>query len=225
MDVNKVTIYTQEAGRNGIVPETEPESPVLFHVGIDMGLKSFLTDSEGNTVDNPRYLRKAEKRLKCLHRRLSRKKKGSANRKKARKTLAKGYMKVQRQREDFARKTANALVTSHDLIAYEHLQIANLVRNRKLAKSISDASWGRFLACLNYYAAIHGIPVIAIAPHFTSQNCSGCGTLVKKSLSVPTHVCPHCGLVLDRDHNAAINILRKAYEGTLGHRETHEPVS
>ena len=188
-----------------------PHISTRKHAGIDMGLKSFLADSEGNTVANPRHLRKAEKRLKKLHRRLSRKQKKSENRKKARKQLAKAYLKVQRQREDFARKTANALVSSHDLIAYEHLRIANLVKNRKLAKSISDASWGRFLSWLNYYGRVHNIPVIAVEPAFTSQDCSACGTRVKKSLSVRTHVCSGCGLVLDRDHNAAINILEKAY--------------
>ena len=109
--------------------------PTGKQVGIDMGLKDFLTDSEGNTVANPRYLRKAEKRLKKLHRRLSRKQKQSANRKKARQRLAKVYLKVQRQREDFARKTASALISSHDLIAFENLKIRNLVKNHQLAKS------------------------------------------------------------------------------------------
>ena len=193
-------------------------------IGIDVGLTSFLTDSEGNRIDNPRYSRKAEKKLKRLHRQLSRKKKGSQNRKKARKALAKGYLKVQRQREDFARKQANALVSSHDLIAYEHLQIRNMVRNRHLAKSIHDAGWGIFLHWLAYYGIVHAIPIIAVPPQYTSQQCSDCDTIVKKSLSVRTHMCPTCGLVMDRDHNAARNILEKALSShrgcTGGHSET-----
>ncbi len=196
--------------------------PTGTQVGIDMGLKHFLTDSEGNTVANPRHLRQAEQHLKQLHRRLSRKQKGSANRTRARKALAKGYLKVQRQREDFARKTASTLITSHDLIAYEDLQIANLVKNRHLAKAISDASWGRFLWWLCYYGQVHTIPVIAVAAAFTSQECSACGTRVKKSLSVRTHICPGCGLVLDRDHNAALNILAKAGDRTGGQSGTGE---
>jgi len=189
-------------------------------VGIDVGLKSFYTDSDGNTVDNPRHYRKAEKKLKRLHRLVSRKNKGSKNRKKARKALAKGYLKVHRQREDFARKTANALVTSHDLIAYEHLQIRNMVKNHKLAKSIHDAAWGQFLGWMKSYAVMHGIEVVAVPPEYTSQDCSGCGERVQKTLSTRTHVCPKCGLILDRDENAAMNILAKALECTLGHRET-----
>jgi putative transposase len=189
-------------------------------VGIDLGLKEFLTTSEGKTVANPRHLRKAEQRLKRLHRRLSRTQKKSKNRAKARKKLAKGYLKVSRQREDFARKTANALVTSSDFIAYEDLKIGNLVRNRHLAKSISDAAWGQFRTWLTYYGQVHGIPVIAVEPAFTSQECSACGTRVKKSLSVRTHICSGCGLVLDRDHNAALNILQKAVDRTGGQSGT-----
>ncbi len=193
-------------------------------LGIDVGLKSFLTDSEGNTVDNPRHYRKAEKKLKRLGRRLSRKQKKSANRKKARKALAKQHLKVQRQREDFARKQANALVKSHDLIAYENLQIRNMVRNRRLAKSIHDAGWGIFLHWLTYYGMVHAIQILAVPPHFTSQQCSECDTIVKKSLSVRTHMCPTCGLVMDRDQNAAKNILERALSSTRGctggHSET-----
>ncbi len=199
--------------------------PTGEQVGIDMGLKAFYTDSEGHAVENPRFLRKTEKKLKRLHRRVSAKQKKSKNRNKARKRLARAYLKVSRQREDFARKTASTLISSSDLIAYEDLQIQNLVKNHRLAKSISDAAWGRFLAWVNYYGGLHDIPVIAVAPQFTTQDCSGCGKRVYKALSVRTHVCPHCGLVMDRDHNAAVNILAKALEGTGGHSGTREPRS
>jgi putative transposase len=173
-------------------------------LGIDVGLKAYVTDSDGYTVNNPRHYRKAENKLKRLQRRLSRKQKKSANRKKSRKALTKQRLKVQRQREDFARKVANAYVSSNDLIAYEDLQIKNMVRNRKLAKSIHDAGWGTFLRWLKHYACVHGTQVIAVPPHYTTQNCSGCGTKVQKSLSVRTHICPKCGLVMDRDQNAAL---------------------
>jgi putative transposase len=188
--------------------------------GIDVGLRAYSTDSDGNTVENPRYFRKAEKKLKTLHRRLSRKKKGSKNRGSARKKLAKAHLQVQRQREDFARKTANALITSSDLIAFEDLQIRNLVRNRHLAKSIHDAGWGQFLTWVKAYGLMHAIPVIAVPPKWTTADCSACGTRVHKSLSVRTHICPSCGVVLDRDHNAALNILHHALAGTVGHTGT-----
>lgn len=195
-------------------------APTGKSIGIDVGLKVYYTDSEGKTVENPRYYRKAEQKLKRLHRRLSRKKKGSQNRKKASKQLARGYLKVQRQREDFARKTASTLISSHDVIAYEHLQIHHLIRNRKLAKSIHDAGWGIFLRWVRYYGTLQDVPVIAVEPAFTSQQCSACGRMANKSLSIRTHICPDSGLVLDRDHNAALNILVKALQGTVGHTET-----
>jgi putative transposase len=205
-------------------------SPTNHARAIDVGLKSYYTDSDGTTVANPRYFRKAEHRLKRLHRHLSRKKKGSANRHRARKQLAKAYLKVSRQREDFARKQANALVSSSDFLAYEDLQIRNMVRNRHLSKSISDAGWGTFLQWVKYYGTMHQIPVIAVPPQFTSQDCSACGTRIKKSLSVRTHICPACGLVLDRDENAALNILHAgltilflmAVAGTVGQTGTSE---
>lgn len=232
-DIKRVRILRRADGyyvQFGVKTERKVEHvPSGTQLGIDVGLKSFLTDSQGNTVDNPRHYRKAEKMLKRLHRRHSRKVKKSANRKKAQKRLAKGYLKVQRQREDFARKQASALVSSHDLIAYEHLVIRNMVRNRKLAKSIHDAGWGIFIQWLKYYAFLHDIPVIAVTPQYTSQDCSECGARVKKALSVRTHICLNCGIVLDRDHNAALNILIKAlsfYLGcTVGHTETGELAS
>jgi putative transposase len=200
------------------------------HVGIDVGLKEFSTDSNANTVANPRFLRKAEKKLKRLHRRLSKTQQHSKNRKKARQKRAKAYLKVNRQREDFARKTANALTTSHDLVAFEDLKIANRVKNHHLARSINDAAWGRFLAWVRYDGLIQGVPIVAVAPQFTSQQCSGGSKLVKKSLSERTHRCVHGGLVMDRDEKAARNILAKALqwlkeqEGcTEGHSETGLP--
>jgi putative transposase len=197
---------------------TLPHAPTGKQVGIDVGLKAFYTDSEGNTVANPRYLRKAERKLKRLHRRVSRKKKGSKHRKQAVKRLAKGYLKVRRQRQDFARKTARALIISHDMIAYEDLKIANLVKNHHLAKSISDASWGLFLSWVRYYGLIARVPVVAVSPRFTTQDCSGCGYRVQKSLSQRTHICPSCGLILDRDWNAALNILMAGLVWLATHR-------
>jgi len=195
--------------------------PTGKHVGIDLGLLAFYTDSDGNVAKNPRYYRKAEKKLGTLTQRLQRKVKGSKNRDKARKRLGKQHLKVQRQREDQARKLACALVTSHDLIAYEDLQVRTMVKNHHLAKSISDAGWALFLQWVRYYAALQGIECIAGPPAYTSQACSGCGELVKKSLSVRTHRCLHCGLVLDRDENAALNILHEAHRNRiLGHRKT-----
>jgi len=195
-------------------------------VGIDVGLNAFYTDSDGNTAENPRYYRKSEQKLKKLQQQVSRKKKGSNNRKKSRQALGKQHLKIQRQREDHARKLACALVTSSDLIAFEDLQVRNMVKNPHLAKSISDAGWSQFLGWVLYYAKLHGVIVVAVPPAYTSQNCSGlrpdgrrCGQRVVKSLSVRTHCCPHCGLVMDRDLNAALNILYEALR-ILGHRTT-----
>lgn len=209
-DIKRVRIIKRADGyycQFGVTTERHVQhQPTGRQTGIDVGLKAYYTDSEGSTVDNPRYLRKAEKRLKRLSRQHSRKQKKSKNRRHAQKQLAKAHLKVQRQREDFARKSANALVTSSDLIAFEDLKISNMVKNRHLSKSISDASWGKFLHWVKYYGGIHDIPVIGVTPQYTTQDCSACGHRVKKSLSVRTHICTNCGVVLDRDHNAALNI-------------------
>jgi putative transposase len=177
-------------------------------VGIDVGLKSFLTTSDGIAVSNPRWLRKMERKLKWHQRRVSRRKKGSKRRKKAVAELAKCHQTVRRQRLDFHHKEANTLIQGNDVIYHEDLEVRNLVKNRRLSKSISDAGWGQFLTILHHRAASAGREVVAVPPQYTSQDCSGCGTRVPKSLRVRTHVCPHCGLVLDRDHNAALNIQR-----------------
>ncbi|MEG4488232.1 transposase [Microcoleus sp. D2_18a_B4] len=195
-------------------------------IGIDVGLNHFYTDSDGKTVANPRYLRKSEKALKRLQKRVSRKKKGSGNRKKAINKLGRKHLKVTRQRKDFAIKTALCVVKSNDFVAYEDLQVRNMVKNHKLAKSISDAAWSQFAQWLEYFGKVYGKTISAVAPQYTSQECSNCGNLVKKTLSTRTHICG-CGTILDRDHNAAKNILAKGLKqskinlNTAGHAEIH----
>ena len=187
----------------------EPSGVAL---GIDVGLLYFYTDSQERTLEAPKFLRKGEKKLRRLHRRVSHKAKGSANRRKARNRLGRGYLKVSRQRKDFAVKAARCVVRSNDFMAYEDLKIANMVQNHSLAKSIHDAAWGQFIAWVKYYGQVFGKVVVAVPPHYTSQECSGCGERVQKTLSTRTHQCASCGLVLDRDHNAALNILSRGLE-------------
>jgi putative transposase len=186
----------------------QPLPPTGRETGIDVGLKVFLATADGATVANPRRYRKGEKRLAKAQRRVSRRKKGSNRRKKAVALLAKAHQHVKRQRADHHHKTALALLRQYDTIYLEDLRVANLVRNHSLAKSISDAGWAAFRTLLEAKAAWAGRRVIAVPAHYTSQDCSDCGERVLKSLSMRTHVCPSCGLVLDRDENAARNILR-----------------
>ena len=201
------------------VERREVVEPSGATIGLDVGLKEFYTDSNGETVDNPRFLRKGEKRLKQAQRRVSRKEKGSNNRRKARQLLGKRHLKISRQRKDHAVKLARCVIQSNDCVAYEDLRIKNMVKNHCLAKSINDASWYQFRVWLEYFGKLFGKITIAVVPNGTSQKCSSCGTVVKKALSTRTRVC-RCGCVLDRDHNAALNILQKAI-GTVGHTGTY----
>ena len=184
-------------------------------IGLDVGLKEFYTDSNGHTEPNPKFYLQSEKRLKFVQRRVSRKNLGSANRKKAINKLGRVHLKISRQREEHAKRVARCVIQSNDLIAYEDLRIKNLVKNHCLAKSINDASWYQFRRWLEHFGIKFGRITIAVNPAYTSAKCSSCGTLVKKSLSMRTHVC-QCGFVLDRDWNAAINILELALS-TTGH--------
>ncbi len=205
------------------VDRTEEIKPTQTTIGLDVGLNHFYTDSKGEVVENPRFFRKSERQLKKLQRKVSKRKKGSANRRKAIKRLARKHLQVSRQRKDFAVKTARCVVRSNDLIAYEDLLVANMVKNQKLAKSISDASWSMFRDWVEYFGKVFGKVTIAVPPQYTSQNCSTCGTIVKKSLSERTHQCSHCGTVLDRDHNAALNILAIGLN-RVGHTQISTPV-
>ena len=183
----------------------QPLPPTGKETGIDLGLEAFATLSDGTRIFHPGWYRKAERALKTAQRRVSRRKKGSGRRKKAVVLLAKAHQKVKRQRQDFHHKTALALVRAHDTIYHEDLQTANMVRNRHLAKSISDAGWSRFLTILSFKAACAGRSVVVVPPAYTSQTCSGCGRMVWKGLSVRWHACLDCGTSLHRDHNAAKN--------------------
>jgi putative transposase len=188
-------------------------------IGLDVGLESFYTDSNGHQEPNPRFLKKAEKSVKHTQRRIYKKKKGSSGRKKARGIFARKHLKISRQRNEHAKRLARNLNRSNDLVAYENLQVHNLLKNHCLAKSISDTSWSLFRTWLEYFANKFRRQAVAVAPHYTSQKCSSCGAIVKKSLSTRTHVCS-CGCQLHRDENAAINILNLA-KATLGHKESN----
>ena len=192
------------------VPELPTGIPEVGNtIGIDMGLKSFLTDSEGEEVAIPHYYRKSQKRLKRLQRSLSSKKKGSSNGRKAIKRVAVQHLNVANQRKDFHYKAALKLVSKGKNIGHENLNIKGLAKSR-MAKSINDAGWGAFLQILLIKAERAGLITIAVNPNGTSQDCSSCGVKVKKNLSDRWHDCPECGCSLDRDHNAAINIRNRA---------------
>ncbi len=193
------------------VDRKEALEPTGRTLGLDMGLAKFYTDSDGNAVDCPKFLRKAERKIKRVQRKHSRKVKGSNNRRKSKNILGRRHLKVQRQRKDFAIKLARCVVKSSDLVALEDLQVRNMIRNHCLAKSIADASWSLFSHWLSYYGSVFGRPVVKVPPQYTSQDCCVCGRRVQKSLSERTHAC-QCGCVLDRDHNAAKNILRLGLE-------------
>jgi putative transposase len=185
---------------------TQPLPATGRETGIDVGLKVFLITADGDVVENPRLHRRGEKKIIKAQRRVSRRKKGSNRRRKAVGLLGRQHQTVKRQRADFHHKTALALLRQYDTIYLEDLRVANMVRNHHLAKSISDAGWAQFRSILEAKAACAGRRVVAVPPAYTSQDCSGCGERIPKSLSVRTHVCTSCGLIMDRDENAARNI-------------------
>ncbi|MEB3180299.1 MAG: transposase [Nostocaceae cyanobacterium] len=214
--------YAQFAVDVDIKTETQPTNQV---VGIDLGLKYFIADSKGNVEPSLQLYRKSEKQLNRANRKKS--KKFSTDKKKAKQQQSNNYhkakiryarkhLRVSRQRKEYCKRLAYSVIQSNDLVAYEDLNVKGLVRNRHLAKSISDAGWYTFRLWLEYFGHKYGKVTVAVPPHNTSQNCSNCGKKVKKSLSTRTHVCPHCGYTEDRDINAAINILKLGLS-TVGH--------
>jgi putative transposase len=226
----KTCTIKREGGNWYAVFSCEVEAELLSvsgeAVGIDLGLLHFATLSDGSTIENPRYYRKGEKKLATLQQSLARKKRGSHRRKKTVQRVGKAHRKVRNQRADFLHKQSRKLVDTYGLIVFEALQPANMSKRAKpkqdengkylpnggsaksgLNKSIVDAGWSQFVQFCTYKAANAGRTVVQVNPRYTSQVCSGCGTVKKKELSERWHSC-ECGTELDRDHNAALNILR-----------------
>lgn len=209
---NWYVIFVCDIGE--VTAETSPNPAV----GIDLGLKSFLVTSEGEAIDAPKLYRKAQAKLRRCQRLVSRKKRGGKNRRKAAKSLARVHAHVANQRKDFHHKSALSLVRRYGVIVHEDLNIKGMVTALNLAKSMQDAGWSQFLAILSHKAECAGVEVVAVDSRQTTQTCSRCGCLplVRIGLSVRLYTCCHCGLTLDRDHNAAINIKSRAGTPPLG---------
>jgi len=188
------------------LPDVAPIQSDRLDVGIDVGLHHLLALSDGTIIDNPRWLRSNLAALRVAQRRLSRRRKGGANWRKAARQVAVLHEHVANTRRDFWHQTTRRIVNTYGNIAIEELRLAFMTRNGNLSLSAHDAALGAFRQMLEYKAESAGTQVTAVKPARTSQICSGCGSIVVKSLSVRSHICPDCGLVLDRDVNAACNI-------------------
>ena len=214
--IHNVTVERTPSGKYFVVLNVEFEPELRPNkggsIGIDVGIKEFYSDSNGNTVDNPKYLEKSHRKLVREQRRLSRKQKGSKNRNKQRIKVARVHEKITNQRNDFLQKQSTMLISENQTICIEDLNVKDMVRNHKLARSISSASWSKFFEMLEYKAMWYGCTVIRVPTMYpSSQTCSCCGyrnTLVK-NLSVRRWECPNCHAIHDRDVNASINILNK----------------
>ena len=180
-----------------------------------MGLKSLLATSTGDLFDHPRWLRQSLVQLRVAQRKVSRRKKGSKGRLKAVRQVARLHEKVAHQRSDHWHKLTREMVNTHSLIAIEDLDLKFMNKNRHLSLSSHDAGLGLFTQLLAYKVEETGCQLVVVNPAYTSQLCSACGLIVEKSLSVRVHRCPDCGLELDRDVNAARNVLKSASK-TLG---------
>ncbi|MDD1762460.1 MAG: transposase [Methanothrix sp.] len=199
-----------------LVSEVEDVSPIepKTAIGVDVGVKSLVALSSGETVEYPRYYVKAEKKLAVAQRNLSRKKKGSANRRKAKAKVAKISQDVQHHRDEFLHQVSKMLVDSADLIVFENLNISGMLKNHHLAKHISDHAWGKLIQFTQSKAAKAGKVVELVNAAYTSQKCSRCGIIVPKTLAERVHRCPNCGLEMDRDINASLNIRTLGLRGS-----------
>ncbi len=196
--------------------DVKPESRTgNGEIGLDMGLEFFYSDYNGYHEENPKFLRKAQKTIKHAQRQIYKKEKGKNQRRKARQRYAKKHLRVNRQRTEHSKRLARTLCKANALVAYEDLNVKGMVKNHRLAKSINDVAWSLFRRWLEYFARKFNTTVVAVNPKMTSQKCSDCGAIVKKSLSTRTHKCS-CGCNLQRDVNAAINILNLAKQARDG---------
>ncbi|MBW4476870.1 MAG: transposase [Tolypothrix brevis GSE-NOS-MK-07-07A] len=218
-DINRVRLICRADGYYAqfciVVNAVDTQPKTGQEIGLDVGINSFYSDSNGHHEPNPKFLRKSETTIKKSQRRIYKKVKGSSGRRKARKLYAKKHLTISRQRNEHAKRVARCVVKSNDLVAYEDLRVSNMVKNHCLAKSISDASWYLFRQWLEYFALKFDKLAVAVPPHYTSQKCSSCGVIVKKSLSTRTHNCS-CGCELHRDVNAAVNILNRGLQARDG---------
>ena len=182
-------------------------------VGIDVGLQAFATLSNGAKIANPRFFRKDEKALAKAQRKLAKADKGTLARKKAKQVVGRIHERISNKRLDFAHQVSRQLVNHFSILCFEDLSVKAMMAHKmqvfghKLNKSMADVAWHQLVQCATYKAESAGRRVVLVDPRNTSKRCSRCGSLVQKDLSVRLHHCPTCGLVLDRDHNAAINIL------------------
>jgi len=193
------------------VPKREPKTAI----GIDVGLKNLAMLSTGERIEPPKLLMASEEKIKIIQKGVSRKVKGSNNRRKCVRRLAKAHRRVERQRDDYLHKASRSLALKADTIVFENLNINGMLKNHHLAKSIGDAGWGKLMQYTAYKAEEAGGSVVFVNPNGTSQICSRCGEMVRKSLAERVHVCTKCGFSTDRDLNASLNILGRLGTGSV----------
>lgn len=217
--INNVTVEHTSTGKYFAVlnVEFEPQSRQNYNgcIGIDVGIKEFYSDSNGNVVSNPKYLEKSMRKLIREQRKLSRKQKGSNNRNKQRVKVALVYEKITNQRNDFLQKESTMLIRENQTICIENLKVKNMMRNHRLSKSIASVSWSKFFDMLEYKAMWYGNDIIRIpAMYPSSQTCSCCGykNPLVKNLAIRNWECPECNTKHNRDTNAGINILNKGLQ-------------
>jgi putative transposase len=225
--VKTLTVTRSRAGKWYAVFATEVEAKPIRNrlpaVGVDLGLNSLVALSDGTLIEAPRSYRNAESRLRSVQRSLSRKRRGSKNREKARRRVASVCERVANRRRDYAYKTARMIVNRYERVYVEDLNVQSMMGNRGLSKSLGDAGWGMLRNALTYMAERSEGVIAFVSPRGTSQTCSGCGAYVEKDLSVRVHRCPECGLTIDRDVNAALNVLKRGLEIGL-ERAEYSPV-